>query len=145
MEELASMTVGQIIGGVAGIVALLSVFIEITPIKVNPVSKFLKWIGSKTNGKILERVEEQGKKLDALDLKIDMNEVDHIRFEILNFANSCRNGCKHTKDEFDHIIELNEKYHKILDARKMTNGQIQLEYDYIIRLFKRCQEQNDFL
>ena len=43
------------------------------------------------------------------------DEKDRIRYEVLDFANSCRNGRRHTKDEFQHIIDLNDKYEVLLD------------------------------
>lgn len=145
METLANLTVGELLGGAAGIVVLVSVFVEITPIKINPISQFLGWLGKKINGQVLEKVEDLGKKLDATEKKIDENEIDRIRWEILDFANSCRNGRHHTKDEFDHIIQQNDKYHKILEEREMTNGQTELAFDYISTIYTHCMEENSFL
>lgn len=145
MDTISSMTLGQFIGSAAGIAALLSVFIEITPIKFNPVSKALAWVGKKINGEVVSKVEDQGKKLDDLAEKMDENEIDRIRWEILDFANSCRNGRHHTKDEFTHIIAQNDKYHRILEQRSMTNGQTELEMQYIVEIYKRCQRENSFL
>lgn len=59
------------------------------------------------------------------------NEKDRIRYEILSFANSCRNGVKHTKDEFEHIVELNTKYKKLLEETDDENGVFEIEYEYI--------------
>lgn len=145
METLANLTVGELLGGAAGIVVLVSVFVEITPIKINPISQFLGWLGKKINGQVIEKVEDLGKKLDATEKKIDENEIDRIRWEILDFANSCRNGRHHTKDEFDHIIQQNDKYHKILEEREMTNGQTELAFDYISTIYTHCMEENSFL
>ena len=49
------------------------------------------------------------------------------------------------KDEFVHVIVLYKKYHKILKERGLTNGQIDLEYSYIEKIFKNCQTENKFL
>ena len=46
------------------------------------------------------------------DKKIDQNEKDRIRYEILDFANSCHNGRNHTRDEFEHIIIPKSKWLK---------------------------------
>ena len=120
------------------IVLVLSVFVEITPIKINPISSFLRFIGKTINADLKEEV-------DKLALKVDENSIDRIRWEILSFANSCRLGKKHTYDEFKHIIELNTKYHNIIESRGLTNGQIDLEYAYIEKIFKQCQLENKFL
>ena len=97
------------------------------------------------NGKLIAKVDDQGEQIKALDKKIDMNEIDHIRWEILNFANSCRHDVRHTKDEFEHIINLHEKYTQILDERHMTNGLITIEYEYIEDIYKHRLEKNSFL
>ena len=125
-------------GHVVLVLALLSVFVEIVPVKISPLSAALKWAGDCFNGDLKKRMDE-------ISNTIDENEIDRIRWEILDFANSCRNGRRHTQDEFDHIIELYAKYHIILDRRNKTNGIIDLEYDYIVRLYKQCQDKNSFL
>ena len=45
MEVLMGLTLGQINGRIAGALAALSVFVEITPVKINPISFILRWIG----------------------------------------------------------------------------------------------------
>lgn len=76
---------------------------------------------------------------------IDDNEKDRIRWEILAFANSCRNNQKHTKDEFQHIIDLNDKYKVLLERTQDKNGVFEAEYDYIKKLYADRQIKNDFL
>ena len=82
---------------------------------------------------------------DLTVVAIDENEMDRIRWEVLDFANACRNHVKHTKDEFQHIISLNTKYHKLLDKYKQENGVFDAEYEYILELYKELQHTNDFL
>lgn len=142
IELIQGVSVGQILSGGTIIVLVIAACFEIAPIKVNPVSRVLAWFGKKINGPTIDRLEA---KLDSISETVDDNEIDRIRWEILEFANSCRNHRKHTYDEFVHVIALNEKYHRILTKRKMTNGQIDAEYTYILALFKKCQEENNFL
>lgn len=125
-------------GHIALIVAAGSIFFEVSKIKINPITFILRWAGKRM-------FEPFDKRLDAVEKKIDENEIDRIRWEILEFANTCRKGERHTKDEFTHIIAQNDKYHNILKQYNMTNGQIDADYEYIEGLYKRCQEQNDFL
>lgn len=139
------MTVGQIAGNATFFLAALSAILEVTPIKYNPWSDLLQWIGRKMNGKLIAHIEEQDKKIDQLVKMVDENEVDRLRYEILRFSNSCRNGQKHTEDEFDHIIEITEKYHLIIARQNLTNGKIDLEYAYILETYRECQHNNSFL
>lgn len=127
-----------IVAHLTEIALILSVFVEITPIKINPISSLLRFVGKSINADLKDDV-------DKLALKVDENEIYRIRWEILDFANSCRLGKKHTYDEFTHIIDLNTRYHKIIEAREITNGQLDLEYAYIEEIFRHCQLENKFL
>jgi hypothetical protein len=85
------------------------------------------------------------KKITTLQTNMNENEKDRIRWEILDFANSCRNGRKHTKNEFQHIITLNDKYKNLLALTGDKNGVFEMEYDFIKKLYAERQEKNDFL
>ena len=131
----------------------LSVIIQFTPaIKWNPFTAFFGWLGRV----IVKPVTEQLTKLQAEieEIKREQKEIraeqkadekDRIRYEVLDFANSCRNGRRHTRDEFQHIIDLNDKYEKLLRDTNDTNGVFTEEYRYIVNLYHKCQVENDFL
>lgn len=138
MEKIISGVASGELKDVALIVAIASICFEVSPIKVNPIASLLRWIGKKM-------FEPFDSRLDKLEKSIDENEIDRIRWEVLDFANSCRNGRRHTKEEFDHIIDQNGKYHKLLDRYSLENGVFDAEYAYILRLYKKCQDENDFL
>lgn len=138
MEKLISSIASGELKDVAMIVAVASICFEVAPIKVNPVASVLRWIGKKMFEPFVSR-------LDSLERSIDENEMDRIRWEVLGFANRCRNGNMHTKEEFDHVISQNDKYHKLLEKYELENGVFDAEYAYILRLYKNCQDENDFL
>lgn len=79
---------------------LLSVFIEIVPIKWSPLSSIFKWMGKKITAETQKELKQIKKDLTEQRAMIEENEKDRIRWEILDFANSCRNNRKHTKDEY---------------------------------------------
>lgn len=145
LNAIGKMTFGEIAQNAALIIIVISVFIEITPIKINPISSLLHWLGDKINVKLIERIAAQEEKLDQINATIDQNEIDRIRWEILSFSNSCRNEVRHSKDEFEHIIKLHEKYQAIIEARHMKNGLIDVEYQYIEGLYRKCLERNSFI
>lgn len=131
---------------------LLSIFIQITPIKINPWTTLFKWIGKLINADsnkridaLIEKTDNMKEDIKTLTTNMNENEKDRIRWEILDFANSCRNGRRHTKDEFQHIITLNDKYKNLLALTGDKNGVFEAEYDYIRRLYEERQEKNDFL
>lgn len=57
IETLSTVSVGQ---------ALVSVFIEITPVKINPVSKFLAWLGRKINSEVIAKVDRLETEVQAM-------------------------------------------------------------------------------
>ena len=114
---------------------VLAIFVQITPgIKFNP----LTWLGNLFFGSLRND-------LQAIRDQVDENEKDRIRWEVLDFANSCRNNRRHTKDEFQHIITLNSKYKRLLIKTHDENGVFDAEYAYILDLYKERQVRNDFL
>lgn len=86
---------------------LLASCIKVKPMEVSPMVWLLRKIGNALTGDLRQQLSE-------MDSKIDRNEMDRIRWEVLDFANSCRNKKQHTKSEFEHIIDLNEKYEMLL-------------------------------
>lgn len=114
---------------------VLGTVVQITPgIKFNPWT----WVGNLFLGSLRKELVDVHK-------EIDENEADRIRWEVLDFANSCRNGRRHTKDEFQHIITLHGKYKKLLAKTGDENGVFDVEYEYILDLYAEQQRKNDFL
>jgi hypothetical protein len=114
---------------------VLAAFIQLTPgIKLSP----LTWLGNLFLGGVRKDIK-------SIQQTVDENEKDRIRWEVLDFANACRNGRKHTKDEFQHIITLNGKYKALLKKTDDKNGVFDAEYEYILKLYRDRQNKNDFL
>lgn len=127
------------------IIIVVSIFIQITPIKVNPWSALFKWIGKTITGNACSKIDSLIEKIEKIEKDVKTNEKDRIRWEILDFANSCRNDRKHTRDEFQHIVALNDKYKRLLSETNDTNGVFEVEYNYIQDLYAERLEKNDFL
>ena len=132
-------------GYIVLVTVILSACIEISPIKINPLSSLLKWIGNTINKDMKEQLQEVSTQLTNVSDRIDNIELNNTRSTILDFANSCMNERKHTKEEFDHIIDLHTEYEKTIEAKKLTNGRMDLAFKYISELYLRCQTENSFL
>lgn len=138
MKELLE-PIGQWLGGNWGwVIVVLGVFFEITPIKFSPITKFLGWIGKKLTGDI---------RIDLSDLRRDFDEqqMDTIRTTVLDFANSCMRNVKHTQEEFDHILDLNKKYKKLIEKYEIENEVYVEAYAFIKRVYRKRQDKHDFL
>lgn len=137
-KEIAAM-VGEWFGKNWGwAIALFCVFFEITPIKLHPVTAVLGWIGKKLTGDI--RI-----KIDALREDLDMQRMANIRSLVLDFSNSCLNGVKHTKEEFDHVIAENHTYEELVRQYGVQNDVYAEAYDYIKRIYRKRMDRRDFL
>lgn len=153
----------------------MSIGIEIIPrFKYNPWSAFISWFGKKFNShlddKISGKVEELKQKLsktdtdltskiDALDRKLELLSSDfqqHVseyetkslqdtRRDILEFCNSCMNGRKHTREEFDFVIGECDTYEKYIVDKKLKNGVIEAAIREIRRLYDKCIQEHNFL
>ena len=126
------------------IIVILSIFIQIAPIKVKPITALFNWISKLMTQSIKEELDALKKTVDAQQNAIDENEKDRIRYEVLAFANSCRSNVQHTQDEFQHIIDLNKKYNKLLAKTHDKNGVFKMEYKYVYALYKQLRDTNAF-
>ena len=127
------------------IIIIVSIFIQITPIKINPWSALFKWIGQQVTGNACNKIDGLVEKISHIEEDVKTNEKDRIRWEILDFANSCRNNRRHTREEYQHIIALNDKYCKLLKETHDANGVFEADYKYIKKLYAERLEKNDFL
>ena len=126
------------------ILLILSIFIQITPIKWSPWTTIIKWAGKIINKDLINKVDTISQSVEKLQKDRYEDEKDRIRWEILEFATSCRGGVVHTHDEFQHIIALNDKYMKLLEITNDQNGVFEEEYKYIQKLYADHLLKNDF-
>lgn len=160
--DLATLIVEWSLKNIGWIIVFISGFIEITPIKFNPVTAFLNLIYkpireeirneiSKLNTEINSQIdsvknalkeeitqianqqEMQTETVNQLIKSIEMNEISRIRWEIIQFSNSIENKQLHIRDEYRHIIDDNKRYHMLIEKYELENGVIDEEYDKIIK------------
>lgn len=75
----------------------------------------------------------------------DMQTVQTIRAHILDFANSCFNKRKHTKREFENIIDENSMYEELVKKYNIKNNVYKEDYEFILKVYHKCQEEGSFL
>ena len=157
------MSVAQIIRWVVILIGLLSVFFEVSKIKINPISALFKWMGAKAGAQILEKIDENQKetnrrlenieakqeelenKIEELSLQEAIDVADSIKTQIFSFYHELQKpGIRHSEAEFNQIIALNEKYERLVARTKQPNGVYEAEYKYIMQVFHQCQQTNDF-
>lgn len=82
---------------------------------------------------------EQTKTIEHMNEKIDTNEIDRLRWEIISFANSLRydDGQSATLEEYNHVFDAYGKYEKLLESLGRKNGKIDNEYAYIKIMYNK--------
>ena len=140
-------------GLIVGAFGILGIGIErSTWIKINPYSALFEWIGRRINKETRDELSQLSQRVCALQEKFDNHiiETEEVRFKeirakILGFAQSLREGKKHTLKQFEDIFDLYAEYHVYLDKNEFPNGFCDAEYEYIVLKFKECQRYNSFL
>lgn len=113
---------------VLGVLALVGV--ELSPIKINPIKYVGKVLGSWLGIKAIDE------KVNNLKKEVDENEIDRIKYEILQFSGSLRNGLKRTETDYQHIETIFTKYKK-----KGGNSYIMHEMEFI----RECHDKGMIL
>ena len=103
---------------VLGVLALVG--IEVMPIKFSPIKMvgqiIANWLG----------ISAISRDVDNLRKEVNNNETDRIKYEILQFSGSLRNGLKRTEVDYQHIEMIFTKY-----KNKGGNSYITHEMEYI--------------
>lgn len=145
------------------IIIFLSIFIEVSKIKFNPLSSLVKFIFKPIHSEIEEMRkefkqdikelkedltaqiesmrEDQEKEKEAIDELIysnEMAEISRIRWSIIEFSNSLTNGQLHVRDEYRHIKDEYKKYEQLVEKYDLENGIVTEEIDKI----KKHYEEN---
>jgi hypothetical protein len=138
MQAISPANVWEVVQTAIVWLAGIGIVIDLTPgIKIQPVRWLIKQLGNLMNHDLKAQ-------LDQLQKEFTDHKIDSWRMEILEFSNSCINHKRHTKEEFDHIIDVCTKYNEYIKEHKLSNGQVDVAHEYIIEIYKKCMRTNDF-
>lgn len=112
--------------------------IEVSKIKINPWSKLLKWVSDTVMGDFKKEFQEFKKESEE-------KAANDMRWDILSFANSCRRGQEHSKDEWWHCISQIKEYEEYTARKGIVNGVIEEDSEYLRELYHQRNMKNDFL
>lgn len=101
----------EITGYITTAIIVLGMFIEIVPVKVSP----LNWIGKHLNKSISDR-------LDILEEKVDMNDIDTIRNRIIANEALLRKGEVFTEKQWENLYKDVSKWNMYHDTHRELNG-----------------------
>ena len=145
-EAVKSKSWREILGDVTLLLVVLSAFIEITPIKVNPVSSFLKWIGKKINGEVISKVEKLEQDIQRIENTEGERYAKSARTRVLRFGDEVIHGEKHSKEHFDDILlDIHEYEVYCKEHPEFENDRMQFTAMHIKETYAKCMKENSFL
>lgn len=127
------------------LVLIAAGLIQVSSIKIYPFDWFFNLIGKKLNKEIFAKVDEVEKKLDKHIEDDNREKLEANRRDILDFANACMNGRRHTQEQFNFVIKKCDEYEKYIEENHVKNGEISSAIEEIHRLNTRCRQRNSFL
>lgn len=134
-------------GEIVGVITALSIFIQVSPLKINPWSIIFGWIGSEINKEIKneitslkEEVKICGAGLTNVTGENDKRRIQDLRWAILNFSHDLRCGQEYDRYSFDHIYECDIEYTNLLEKYGMTNGQTTAAMEVINEAYKQLNK-----
>lgn len=99
--------------------------------------------GTKVNCQELKKRIDQME--EATQKSNDLQTIRQIRAHVLDFANSCMNKRKHTKLDFENIIDENRQYKDLVGKYGIENDVYKEDYDFILKVYHKCQDEGSFL
>lgn len=145
-EALNGKNVSEIVRDATLLLVGLSAFIEITPIKINPVSAVLKWIGSKINGEVIDKVNKLESDIKRIEYTEGERNAKAARSRVLRFGDEIIHGVKHSKEHFDDVLLDIHDYDTYCEKHpEFENDRMQLTAQHIKETYRKCMEEHSFL
>lgn len=119
--------------------------IQISPIKINPWSAIMKSIKKYLVGDLMDEVQHVKSEVANANKEISNERVQRIRWNILDFTNSCRRGTIHTREEWDHCIDELKWYVQYCQDKDIQNGVIEQSAIWLHRRYHDHLDKDDFL
>lgn len=85
---------------------------------------------------LIDGQKDRDVKIENLTSLFISKDIDDMRWEILNFCSALTSGRKYNKESFDHVIQIHEKYEKVLEENNMENGRVTASMEVIMDVYK---------
>ncbi len=115
--------------------------------------KWMSWVNSRADvydNTIIEYKNAIDTLTNALNANTKMTEqmfIETSRDRIIDFASKVSNHplCNVSREEFNRIFKIYQKYEDFLEAHNMTNGEVELNYQLIKEAYIHRQEHHTFV
>ena len=147
------MSILELFASGSGLLFLVLSLVEIAPIKVNPWSAAVRWLGSMFNRDVLARLDDISRmqkdtqrRLDDHIKVDDERDADMHRAKILRFNNELLRNIPHTREEFIEILAEIDGYEAFCRAHPdYQNNRAVHAVANINRVYDERLQKHDFL
>lgn len=129
----------------AGMFIVLAVFlslVQIAPIKINPWDTILGWIGIKINAGVKKDLDEVSRQTSIQKEEFREFWVDYQREAILRFSRECSQDMSHSREEWNHILDIIKRYETFCSKHEIANGVIEENSSYLRDLHKQLLQEH---
>lgn len=144
------MTLKEILAGSGGVVVVILTLLQIAPIKINPWTALIRWLGRALNSEVLKELADvrstqqvTAKKLDDHIAADEVRHANRLRERILQFNNELLRNIPHTREDFIEILAVIDAYnsycrtHEDYQNNRAIHAIKNIERVYDDRLAKR--------
>lgn len=85
------------------------------------------------------------KQLAEIEERQDLQMASRIKAHVLNFSRQCRNGEKHSIEDFKNLFQENLEYSQLVAKHGWVNDVYKHDFAFIERVYDECNANNDFL
>lgn len=128
--------------GIVIVVGLCLSLIQIAPIKINPWDSILGWVGSKVNASVKNDIAEVRKQSDIQKEEFREFWIDYQREAILRFSRECSQETPHSREEWNHILDIIKRYETFCSKHDIANGVIEENSSYLRDLHKQLLQEH---
>lgn len=129
----------------AGMFIVLAVFlslVQIAPIKINPWDTILGWIGSKINAGVKKQLDAVSQQSNVQKEEFREFWIDYQREAILRFSRECSQDMSHSREEWNHILDIIKRYETFCNKHEIANGVIEENSSYLRDLHKKLLQEH---
>lgn len=129
----------------AGMFIVLAVFlslVQIAPIKINPWDTILGWLGTKINAGVKKQLDAVSQQSNVQKEEFREFWIDYQREAILRFSRECSQDMSHSREEWNHILDIIKRYETFCRKHEIANGVIEENSSYLRDLHKQLLQEH---
>lgn len=132
-------------GPIALVFVIALTLLQVSPIKINPWTAILHWLGKQINKDVIDKIDVVEKRLDAHIKDSEDNELKARRVAILDFSSSIIRGVNYHREKFDFMIKECDSYEQYCKDNNIKNGVAEASISEIRRIYQEHLRNFDFL